>query len=230
MPKEKSHPIDNILSIEDMRLKRSVGAFINWVDVKIEEIPEDKETSKKLRTTPSRIWGYFTDESMPLKHYLKSTYGDTEDVFVEMYFDSRNYDAKIFSDKEIHIEITKACDGEQDHHRKLILNQEGSVTAFGKIIIKGTKKSGFTHTPPPLVATTPSKICEERLELIKKALLLKIKKDYPAHTILLISFDDYTLSHEEHLISGIKNIVEKNDMGEFIKIVVLGETGKIYTQ
>lgn len=224
------HPIDEIISIKDMKKEHAVEEFIQWVGDVLEAIPKDRETSKIIRGNYSELWKRFTEETIPMRNYLIASKVDGSAI-VYMPSDNQQYDASITKGNEVSFfEITTAKDGQQDSLRSQLINRDGSVPAYGQVKVSGAKASGKQEiTAPPLIATSVQAVIDEKLQLIQLAINKKIEKDYPTQMRLIVSFDDYCYDFEEGLENGVLEIIQNLPEHNFLEIIVIGAKGKRYS-
>jgi len=217
---------------EEFQIKRTKPEFIEWVDNKFVEIGRTKEGKKAVRFQTG-ILSEFVSEAYALRQLLP--YIDDDVSTYECIIGNQNYDVLIDRhDKDCSndkIEITEAHEGEVEHHRMILLEEKGHVSASGEIKKSGTKKTGL-ELEDVSMAHNLNDLLQQNLELISDAFKKKNEKPYDENTSLLIMFKDYMFRDEEHFgyVERLKEFIEseictKND--KFKDIYVLGWSGKI---
>ncbi|WP_156773429.1 hypothetical protein [Chlorobaculum parvum] len=122
-------------------------------------------------------------------------YQGSSEVSVTHIFGNQNYDAEILDNRQhkspfSFIEVTQACEGENDHYRPLALKRDGHVSAYGPVNKSGTKATKI-HVDVESIATSPSCLYKKACQFIEDAIQRKLVKPYPQETAVLVYFDDW---------------------------------------
>ncbi len=218
---------------EELSKERTANEFIQWIDDKSKWFDQQEGGTKAVRLKIG-LCKQLAEEAYALNKLLKNQH-DTANKTYQCVIRSQNYDV-IIRDKSGKIEslskleITQAHEGEVEHHRMILLEEKGSVSAAGKIKKTGTKKTGLELEDNHL-AFKHEDLLKYNLKLIKEAFDKKKSKPYGEDTSLLIMFKDDVTFRDDNDIQRLHDFVEveicrKNT--KFQNIYLVSWSGEIY--
>lgn len=181
-----------IITIEEIETPRSAAEMLGWVHAALArfntkqlkaEAREGKHFAKEL-----------TDEALPIGLFARGYFSGSTEVLISHVVGSQQYDAKVEDRRRNpstvrHIEATVSDRNYTEALRMEILNETGSVAAYGKVVAEGTKGKR-TKLEAESIALKHDDIREHHLKAVVEAVAKKTKINYPEHTALVVRIDD----------------------------------------
>lgn len=221
---------------EELEATRSASEVRQWVKVKIDEIGTTEEGKQAIRFRKGLL-KELIEEALPLGIFCDAYFKSSDNVEVTHISGNQNYDVIIKDNRSNktmleYLEITQAHEGENAHYRRLKFEEKGYVNYLGTV-----KKSGTKHTKINIdiedEALEHNVVFNNEMQKIVEAAERKSGKFYPAHTGLVIIFDDYIAfknnRDEDRLITFAKNKILPM-LDNFEKIFIVGWSSKIYLE
>ncbi|MCH8135180.1 MAG: hypothetical protein IIB77_04280 [Proteobacteria bacterium] len=198
----------NLLTQEDLEVRRTAAAFLPWVEECIEKIGSTNEGKSAIRFRQG-LAKQLVEEALPIGIFAMHHFGAKEDIAIQLVVGNQNYDAIVTGDSSFfsYIEVTQAHEGEDAHLRMIALECDGHVSTLGPVIKTGTKATGISVEVEGIALSHSAVLCEE-LARIQDAVARKIDKSYPEDTALLVVFDDYISIRNEQDLAELRSAVE----------------------
>lgn len=218
---------DEFLNIEDMQVTRTVKELHQWIKDQCEKFTGD-EGAKEYFREHRGLTKQLLEEIVPLSRYAQAKYGFESNATLKPVIGNQPYEALVTSDADNYkVETTLAIDGYQEHHRMNILSDRGSVSAWGKIEISGTKHTEHRYKVQS-GGGSDSQIYGPIIERIREAHSRKIVKTYDSVRSLVIGFEDFLAFTESSDVNTFKSMLTEfktADKGSFSSIWIVGVSG-----
>ncbi|MBI4382492.1 MAG: hypothetical protein HY579_00480 [Nitrospinae bacterium] len=226
--------------------------FLQSIDWETERTPKEfvelaEQTHKSLKPLAHTEIGWkrylskngfykkFWEEIYPLHFFARHYFTGKTDIRLRPVFGKQNYDALVtdYSTSPptvTKLEFTQAVDGYEEQLRHEHLREHGSVNAWGKVTVTGTKNTGHQIEVEDECFSVDEKV-EEQLLRIKDAALNKSGKPYGKDTWLIIFFSNWTyfMTDEWGEITKLRDFVRRKVLPlklDFGKLFVLGFYGE----
>jgi hypothetical protein len=152
-------------------------------------------------------------EALPIGLFASRYFQDSDKVEIALKLGSQSYDATVRDFRAspsgiAYLEVTMATEGETDYRRMQTLQETGHVSGLGPITTKGTERSGQL-IKIAAVMVSQQEVLEKERKIISEAIERKLHKTYPAHTALIIVFDDTMSFDRKDNIANIENVLER---------------------
>lgn len=230
----KTDKLNEILSKEEYRRKRTAQQLNKWVEV-MDSLLRGIGKRKRFEILERGIGKKFIKEVHPLKLFAQHYYKERDDVLFKPELKNLPFDAIILQGEEelYKVEITEAIDGRKWGLQKELLLEQGWAPVTGKIDAGNTRK--HKRKKGDIKATSAAKesydIFKETLMLIDRALKKKARKKYSNNTLLILVFDDQIGFNPDKNQEELKKFVQEKIHSfefNFHKIFLVGWSGKLF--
>ncbi|MFA4991290.1 MAG: hypothetical protein WC569_01755 [Candidatus Omnitrophota bacterium] len=212
---------------------KTPNEFIEWFEQKLKITKNHREELKKQNILHEGIAKKFYEELFPLYRFLQHKAEEWHDVKINYSPGNQNFDVEVKSDREFipkYIEITQADMNENESLRMRYFSKKSTVSMTGKVLKKGTKRTGLRIS----VDDEAKKRCvliSEKMEQIRIAINKKINvTKRPDSTALLVYFDDYIGFTQNKERQKINVFLSKNESWkkQYIYLFVVGASGEFF--
>ena len=221
-----------VISKEELETPRSAAEMLDWVHAALARF-----NTRELRAE-AREGEHFakelTDEALPIGLFAKEYFCGSGDVLISHEIGSQQYDATVEDCRENastirHIEATVSDRNYTEALRIEILNEKGSVAAYGKVVVDGPKRQR-TKLEAESIAVKHDDIHDQHLQAVAEVVAKKARLNYPEHTALVVRVDDAGPFREADDVASleelaISTLIEKVSGREFDVLALVGSQG-----
>lgn len=177
----------------EIEIERSPEELAFWVRNKLDEIAKLPGGMKAVRFRTG-LCKEFVEEVFPLSTWASERFRGEVAIRLLPIIGNQTYDAIVKDYTTIpprisHVEITAAREGEAEHLRMLMLYDQGWAWGMARLEKTGTKRTGI-QIKVQRALTSRLEIVTRTHNLVRKAVLKKLGKPYPAGTELVVMFED----------------------------------------
>lgn len=222
--------LEDFISAEEIQRARTPEEFIAWFEQYLNGPGSDNQHREQILLRRG-IAKTMYEEVFPLYRLLQHQREQWANRTFRNVIGSQSYDVEVaptdggsFSK----IEITVADADQAEALRMEEFVAKGHVSALGPVTWTGTKRTGRSVTISDDAQSHVELVRRKRAQ-IQTAAARKCAWDYPTHTALLISFDDYVAFADpddttvmEELLADLANLWRP----KFARLWIVGNSGK----
>lgn len=202
-----------------------------WCGDKIEQVASVKDGTNAIRMGRG-LCKPLVEEVYLLGIWACGADCVSERALITPRMGSQPFDAQIFDPEhdpdEYYGEVTQAHMGQVEHFRMLHLEKEGWAPGPLSGVTREGKR-GAALKPGRVTSSLTGHISKTR-ELIREAVVAKLKKDYPQPIVLLVAFEDFIVKNDpdiaEILRTDIVNLTNE-EQSPFFRIFLVGTSERL---
>ena len=227
------------LTEEILQQAHSAKDYLNWTKTLISDFRSEENGIEQIRLRKG-LAKQLMEEMLPIGRFAMNHFEASSDVIIELRLGNQHYDA-IVKDKRTpkgsieYIEVTGtnivgASNGYEDYLFKHHLHHQG-LSGTGKISAAGSKFKGL-KTELQREMVSQAAVLEHEKQTIQEAIDRKSGIDYPAHTALVISFDDSFAFDRTDNIDNIMSVLEasRSKLAHFQMVSIVGYLKGLYLE
>jgi len=219
--------VPDFLTNEILEESHTAKEYLLWAKGLVEQLKSKTNGLEMIRLRVG-LAKELMNEAIPIGILASKYFDKSDEVRINLKIGSQNYDAVISDYRKqpsavSFIEVTLAHEGEDQYLRMLHLHKKGEVSGLGRVIKRGTKKTGLDVKVGRELLSQAEVLQRERSLLIK-AIEKKLEKKYPQNTLLLLAFDDVMAFDRKDNIQNLEDVIVErmSSLRVFHTVAVVG--------
>lgn len=199
------------LTKDELEQPRSAADMFVWV-----QTAHARFDTKELKAGAREGRFFFEElihEALPMALFARRYFDASQLVTITHVIGNQNYDGIVEDRREQradirYLEVTTTLKTYDSSIRMEILNRDGHVPIYGRLIVAG-RRFRRTMLGAQGAARERRDICAEGLKLVEEAVRRKAKKKYEPNTALIVAVDDAGPFREKDDVAALEALAQK---------------------
>lgn len=217
----------DVLTNEVLEESHTAKEYLLWAKDLVKKLKSEPNGLERIRLRVG-LAKVLMEEAIPIGLLASKYFGESDDVRIKLKVGSQTYDAEVSDNRKqpsaiSFIEVTLAHEGEDQYLRMRHLHEKGEVSGLGRVIKRGTKKTGL-DVKVVNETLTQAEIMRRERDLLLKTIDKKLQKKYPPNTLLLVALDDEMAFDRKDNIKNLEDVIVErmSSLSAFHTIAVVG--------